>query len=174
MKRFITIIAILLLCRMASAQNPRASYIKRTQTISRDAHFAIGQLSLAWETMDATDGTPRRRESEEETAQRASRRDAARAAILKVLPSVRANAKRLRSVSPVPRLFKKADDRFIDAGYALEASMASLEMWLLQPSDLWKSQTEKHLRKALTDIEAAARTLAERSENGVANKTYID
>jgi hypothetical protein len=90
------------------------------------------------------------------------------------MPVVRANAKRMRSSSPVPRFYKKADDRFIDAGYALEAAMSSLESWLIQPSGMWHAQTEKHARKALTDIDAATRTLSERSEAGVVNKTYTD
>ncbi len=174
MKHLSAIIAILLTCRVAHAQNMKANYVKRTQIIARDTNFALGQFFVSWEVMEVANATPRRKESESEVAERNRRRDAARAALLKSMPIVRANAKRMRSISPVPRFYKKADDRFIDAGYALESAMSSLESWLILPSDMWKAQTEKHMRKALTDMEAAARALAERSEAGVANKTYVD
>jgi hypothetical protein len=174
MKRLAAIILLLCLCHIACAQNTKADYIKRTQIITRDTNFALGQFFVAWEAMEAANATTRRKESDEEIGERKLQRDAARAALLKSMPVVRANAKRMRSISPVPRFYKKADDRFIDAGYALDSAMSSLESWLIQPSDMWKSQTEKHARKALTDIDAATRALSERSEAGVVNKTYTD
>jgi hypothetical protein len=186
MKRLFAISGIFLFCCLtaappcraqktgAASARTRGEYVRRTQIIARDTRFALGQFFVAWEEMEALDARSRRRETEDELADKAKRRDVLRAVLLKSLPTIRANAKRLRSVSPVPRVFIKADDRFVSAGYALDAAMTDLESWLVQPADEWKSQTEKHLRAALTDLVSGGRLLQLRSESEVVNKLYVD
>jgi hypothetical protein len=98
----------------------------------------------------------------------------ARAKLLSAVKAVRANSARVSSLSPVPRAWKKSDDRLIEASLLCESALLSLEAWLSAPSTEAENEFRRQMRRARTLIETTERELVTRTNPTFLRKQYTD
>ena len=89
-----------------------------------------------------------------------------------LLQNLRANTKRLRSVSPVPKTLKKIDGRFVDASFELDEGLDSLVAWTNTPSAEMNLQLGRQLRKGINGWTNALIALYRATDSGVKAKVY--
>ena len=149
-------------------------YTSRVLLIRSDLQFELSKLLLALDEMDEVNAprSRRTRKTDEDDADLTARYDRSKAALLAVMPRVRANTRRLRSLTPVPRSLKKADDKFVAAAHDFELALDSLRLWLLHPAQEWRAQATREIRRGLTALELGMKTLGQR--NDLPSKVYVD
>lgn len=91
-----------------------------------------------------------------------------------VVQHIRGNAKRLRSISPIPRSLKKIDTELVDASFELEEGLDSLISWTNTPSPEMNLQLGRQLRKAVTSWSNALISLNRNTDPAVKAKVYTE
>jgi hypothetical protein len=158
----------------AQSGNSAAKYAMRVRLVAQDLRWSLAELHLLWEnyqTLQDLINQPRKdtdvpatREEQSRTKQR----------LLEVMKRVQSNATRLRSLSPVPRPFKRLDDKLIGAGLELHNGVQGISTWLLFPSAEVRNISARQLRHSQSTLEGALNELARRTEPAITRKIYAE
>jgi hypothetical protein len=103
-----------------------------------------------------------------------SQNEGLRKALSTSMQDIRNNAKRLRSVSPVPVSLKKVDQKLVESSYELDVALDSLTAWADIPSHEMKLQASRQLRKASNSLSDALKKMNQLCEPAVKNKTFSE
>lgn len=150
------------------------TYRARVEAIARDLLWSNALLLQASEEYEAAQSAidkPRR--NTDAVALRAEA-NVTKMALLGHMKTVRANALRLRAISPVPRPWKKTDDDLVEAAWEWSSGLDLMELWLQHPSNALQNEYAKHLRRGQTLLDGARRDLWARTDRAVRGKAYAD
>lgn len=158
---------------LAAPSKAEMAYAARMRQIESDLRWSMARLFVSFEQMqNIQDELNRPKRDTDITALRQSR-GATKTDLLSDLQKVRANAQRLRSVSPVPRAWKKWDDRLVAAGFDVERGAKGIETWILYPSDETKNSAARSLRRGQNALDGVMSELGRRTERSIATKKYF-
>jgi hypothetical protein len=150
------------------------AYRARVEAIARDLLWSNAQMLRAFERYeDAQSAIEKPKRNTDEQALRAEAASA-RASLLMHIKTVRRNAARLGAISPVPRAWKKTDDRLVESAWQWASALEALDLWLQHPSGAQKLEAFKHARRAQLLLDGARRDLWVRTDRAVRSKTYAD
>lgn len=176
----LTIVTFCALQVLADAQTTapnlteRARYAQRVAMVGTDLRWAVANLWRSWEQYQEADKKLQKPTRSVDPAATKTELAAHKASLIDNIAKVRTNAKRLRSLSPVPRAWKKVDDKLIEASLEWDTGVEILETWLLVPSDETKNSCAKHLRRAETVWNDARREVTHKIDPQLAAKKYFD
>lgn len=151
----------------------QVAYVGRVRQIEGDLRWSVATLFLGFEqmqTLQAQLEKPKRNTDVEALGQQ---RDKVKAELQAAMKKVQLNAQRLRALSPVPRTWKRWDDRIVDASFDFERGVDGVTTWLLYPADEVKNAAAKLLRHGQSTLDDVTRDLARRTERGVWAKKYL-
>lgn len=175
--------SILLLTGATLAQPPKAGvaksngapvYRQRVKVISDELKPQVAALWQLFGKLEAQNAALQKRAARNGQASAADKDEWNRlkTSLSSLLQDLRANTKRLRSVSPVPKSLKKIDGKFVDASFELEEGFDSLVVWTNTPSSEMKLQLGRQLRKGINSWTNALIALNRVTDNGVKAKVY--
>ncbi|HEY0074052.1 MAG TPA: hypothetical protein VGB77_08130 [Abditibacteriaceae bacterium] len=149
-------------------------YQQRVKVISDELKPQIAALWQLFGKLEAQTTTMQKRAVRDGRASAADKDEWNRlkTSLSSLLQNLRANTKRLRSVSPVPKSLKKIDAKFVDASFELEEGFDSLVVWTNTPSSEMKLQLGRQLRKGINSWTNALIALNRVTDNGVKAKVY--
>ncbi len=152
----------------------RARYAQRVEIVGSDMRWADANLWRSWEQYEDLDKKLQKPTRSVDVEATKTELATQKSFIIEHIAKVRANAKRLRALSPVPRAWKKVDDKLIEASLEWETGVEILETWLLVPSDETRNNCAKHLRRAQTVWNDAQQELTRKTDPQLATKKYFD
>lgn len=179
----IVMFSILLLTGAILAQPPKAgiaksntalAYRQRVKVISDELKPQVAALWQLYGKLETQNAALQKRAARDGAASAADKDEWNRlkTSLSSLLQHLRANTKRLRSVSPVPKSLKKIDGKFVDASFELEEGFDSLVAWTNTPSAEMKLQLGRQLRKGINNWTQALIALNRATDSGVKAKVY--
>jgi hypothetical protein len=157
------------------AKSAQAAYAARVQIIVRELNPRLATLWLTYDQLETrrTEQAKRHKSGVDEAEAKAEL-VRLRTTLLDTIKAIRVNARRLRSLSPVPQSLRKADDDLIDFGFEVEIGLDSLVTWIDTPAPEMSLQASRQLRKAITSLASALSRLGRLTDPAVKGKIYIE
>ena len=149
-------------------------YTARVRLLASDVRWALATLHLNWENYETLQKLIDKPLKDTDVAATREEQVRVKGRLLTAMKAVQSNARRLRSLTPVPRAWKRWDDKLIDASLDLEEGVSNLSVWLLNPFDEAKNAGARNLRRAQSTLEGVTKELTQRTDQAVARKVYVE
>jgi hypothetical protein len=155
------------------AQN---AYAKRVQIISDELKPQVAVLWRSFGEMEELNAALQKRAKRDGAPSSADKEewDKQKSALSAIVQAIRANTKRLRGISPVPRSLRKIDNELVDASFEIETGLDSLMSWVATPSPEMNLQLGRQLRKGITSWSNALIALGRATDPAVKAKVYLE
>lgn len=177
-------LGILFLTGTALAQPPKTggaksnaapAYRQRVKIVSDELKSQIADLWQLYGKLENQNSAMQKRAARDGNTSAADKEEWSKlkGALASQLQGLRANTRRLRSISPVPRSLKKIDTELVDCSFELQEGFDSLVAWTNTPSAEMNLQLGRQLRRGITTWTNALISLNRATDSGVKAKVYI-
>jgi hypothetical protein len=151
-----------------------ANYVRRVRLVAQDLRWALAKLHLSWENYGSLQELIDRPRRDTDVAATREEQDRTKRQLLEAIKQVQHNAKRLRGLSPVPRSYKRIDEKLITAGLDFQVGTEGIATWLLFPSGEVKNNSARQVRRAQSTLQGVLGELARRTDSAITAKTYVE
>jgi hypothetical protein len=151
-----------------------ANYVRRVQVVAQDLRWALAKLHLSWENYQVLQGLIDKPRRDTDVAATREEQERTKRQLLEAMKQVQHNARRLRGLSPVPRSYKRVDEKLITAGLDFQVGTEGIATWLLFPSGEVKNNSARQVRRAQSTLQGVLGELARRTDSAITGKTYVE
>ena len=160
----------------AASGQAQAGYARRVATISDTMKPMFADLWVAYGKMEdlADDMAKSAKKTGDASASDKQEWDKQKSALATAAQNIRVNTKRLRALSPVPRLLKTIDAHLVDSSLEIELGLEALLRWTNTPSNEQKMLAERQVRKGVNSWYSTLVKLGRATDPAVKAKVFVE